>query len=196
MAMPPSTLIPVLLYLFRRIEKRLTGAPALLVLDEAWVMLGHPVFAAKIREWLKTMRKANCAVVMATQSLSDAWRSGLIDVLIESCPTRIFLGNPEAHMRGQGEVAGPHDIYAAFGLNDVQIDIIQNARAKRQFYYTSPEGNRLCDLMLGPVARAVTAVSSKEDVAALRALAAKREGTALVREWFASKGVTIDADEI
>jgi type IV secretion system protein VirB4 len=196
MAMKEAVAVPVLLYLFRRIEKRLTGAPALLVLDEAWVMLGHPVFAAKIREWLKTLRKANCAVVMATQSLSDAWRSGLIDVLVESCPTRIFLGNPEAHMHGQGDVAGPHDIYAAFGLNDVQIDIIQSARPKRQFYYTSPDGNRLCDLTLGPVARAVTAVSSKEDVAALRALAVTREGKTLVREWLASKGVTIDADTV
>ncbi|MEJ2116616.1 MAG: transporter, partial [Alphaproteobacteria bacterium] len=46
MAMKETILIPVLLYLFRRIEKRLSGAPALLVLDEAWVMLGHPVFAA------------------------------------------------------------------------------------------------------------------------------------------------------
>ncbi|MEJ2116615.1 MAG: transporter, partial [Alphaproteobacteria bacterium] len=124
------------------------------------------------------------------------WRSGLIDVLIESCPTRIFLGNPEAHMRGQGEVAGPHDIYAAFGLNDVQIDIIQGARPKRQFYYTSPEGNRLCDLTLGPVARAVTAVSSREDVAVLQGLAAKHEGEALLDAWFAEKGVSIDEDAL
>jgi len=46
-------LVPVLLYLFRRIEKRLTGAPSLIILDEAWLMLGHPAFREKIREWLK-----------------------------------------------------------------------------------------------------------------------------------------------
>ncbi|MEP6606484.1 MAG: conjugal transfer protein TrbE, partial [Nitrosospira sp.] len=45
--------LPVLLYLFRRIERSLTGQPAVIVLDEAWVMLGHPVFREKIREWLK-----------------------------------------------------------------------------------------------------------------------------------------------
>ena len=48
---------------------RSTARPALLLLDEAWLMLGHPVFREKIREWLKMLRKANCAVVLATQSL-------------------------------------------------------------------------------------------------------------------------------
>jgi type IV secretion system protein VirB4 len=42
------------------------GRPTLLLLDEAWQMLSHPVFAEKLREWLKTWRKANGAVVMAT----------------------------------------------------------------------------------------------------------------------------------
>ena len=64
--MGERNLVPVLTYLFRRIEKRLTGAPSLIILDEAWLMLGHPVFRDKIREWLKVLRKANCAVVLAT----------------------------------------------------------------------------------------------------------------------------------
>ena len=79
--------LPVLLYLFRRIERLIAsqrGKPSVIVLDEAWLMLAHPAFREKIREWLKTMRKANCAVVMATQSLSDAGRSGILDVIAES----------------------------------------------------------------------------------------------------------------
>ena len=100
MNMGERNLVPVLTYLFRRIEKRLTGAPSLIILDEAWIMLGHPVFRSKIREWLKVLRKANCAVVLATQSLSDAARSGILDVLIESCPTKIFLPNEEAGTAG------------------------------------------------------------------------------------------------
>jgi type IV secretion system protein VirB4 len=86
-----KNLVPVLTYLFHRIEKALDGSPTLLLLDEAWIMLGHSVFRAKIREWLKVMRKANCAVVLATQSLSDAKTSGILDVLSESCLTKIFL---------------------------------------------------------------------------------------------------------
>jgi type IV secretion system protein VirB4 len=53
MNMGERNLVPVLTYLFRRIEKRLTGAPSLIILDEAWLMLGHPVFRDKIREWLR-----------------------------------------------------------------------------------------------------------------------------------------------
>lgn len=63
MNMGERNLVPVLLYLFGRIEKRLTGAPSLIVLDEAWLMLGHPVLLDKIREWLKVLRKANCSDV-------------------------------------------------------------------------------------------------------------------------------------
>ncbi|MDE2365778.1 MAG: conjugal transfer protein TrbE, partial [Betaproteobacteria bacterium] len=48
--------LPVLLYLFRRIEMSLRGQPAMIVLDEAWIMLGHKVFREKIREWLKVLR--------------------------------------------------------------------------------------------------------------------------------------------
>ncbi|WP_237681699.1 conjugal transfer protein TrbE [Agrobacterium vitis] len=103
MNMGERNLVPVLLYLFRRIEKRLTGAPSLIILDEAWLMLGHPVFRDKIREWLKVLRKANCAVVLATQSISDAERSGIIDVLKESCPTKICLPNGAAREPGTRE---------------------------------------------------------------------------------------------
>ena len=165
MALGERNLVPVLLALFRRFERSLTGAPALLILDEAWVMLGHPVFREKIRDWLKTLRKANCAVVLATQSLSDAVRSGLLDVLLESCPTRILLPNEEADKGGTDAVLGPRDLYTLFGLNEAEIAILKNAVKKRHYYYTSPEGRRLFELALGPLALAFTAVSSREDVA-------------------------------
>ncbi|WP_407238147.1 hypothetical protein [Escherichia coli] len=55
--MGDANAIPVLLYLFRRFERSLNGQPAMLSLDEAWVMLGHPVFREKLREWLKELRK-------------------------------------------------------------------------------------------------------------------------------------------
>ncbi|WLB93329.1 conjugal transfer protein TrbE, partial [Bradyrhizobium japonicum] len=103
MSMGERNLVPVLTYLFRRIEKRLTGSPSLIILDEAWLMLGHPVFRDKIREWLKVLRKANCAVLLATQSISDAERSGIIDVLKESCPTKICLPNGAAREPGTRE---------------------------------------------------------------------------------------------
>lgn len=170
MAMGDKAAIPVLLYLFRRFEKSLKGQPALLVLDEAWVMLGHPVFREKIREWLKVLRKANCAVVMATQSLSDAVKSSIFDVLIESCPTKILLPNEEADKKGTEQHLGPKDLYTIMGLNESQIQLLKNSVKKRHYYYISPEGCRLFDLNLGPVALSFVAVSDKETLAYLREL--------------------------
>jgi len=159
-----KALIPILLYLFYRIEKQLQGQPTLLILDEAWLMLSHTVFRNKIREWLKVLRKSNCAVVLATQSLSDATRSGIVDVLHESCPTKIFLPNPSAAEQGSQE------FYHHFGLSQRQIQIIAEAIPKRQYYYTSPLGKRLFELNLGPIAMAFVGASGKEDLKTLKHL--------------------------
>lgn len=123
-------IIPALLYIFNRIEKGLDGSPTLLIIDEAWIALKHPAFKDKIVNWLKVLRKANVAVIMATQSLSDSAKSGILDILQEYCPTKIFLPNPEAYKKGSENVLAPYDFYKIFGLNDVQISIINNAIQK------------------------------------------------------------------
>ena len=177
--------LPVLLYLFHTIERRLRGQPALLLLDEAWLMLGHSVFREKIREWLKVLRKANCAVVLATQSLSDAARSGIVDVLVESCPTKIFLPNTDATK----ETSRP--LYEDLGLNEQQIEMIARAVYKRHYYVTSPEGNRLIDLNLGPLALSFVGASGKEDVERIRALAASH-GADWPEHWLQERGLHAD----
>jgi type IV secretion system protein VirB4 len=57
MGMGPKVTIPVLTYLFHRIEQRLDGRPTLIVIDEAWVVLANSTFGAKLEEWLRTLRK-------------------------------------------------------------------------------------------------------------------------------------------
>jgi type IV secretion system protein TrbE len=192
MGLGEKNLIPVLLYLFRRFEKSLRGQPALLVLDEAWVMLGHPVFREKIREWLKVLRRANCAVVLATQSLSDAVKSGIFDVLVEACPTRILLPNEDADKAGTAQHPGPRDLYAMMGLNDAQIAILKTAVRKRHYYYLSPEGRRLFDLGLGPVALSFVGVSDKDTLARLRAEVA-RHGPEWPFIWMSEREVDYEA---
>ncbi|MDY1548803.1 VirB4 family type IV secretion/conjugal transfer ATPase [Luteibacter sahnii] len=174
--------LPVLLYLFRRIEMSLKGQPAVIMLDEAWLMLGHPVFRAKIREWLKVLRKANCLVVMATQSLSDAADSGILDVIVESTATKIFLPNPFA--RDEDTAA----LYRRMGLNTRQIEILATAVPKRHYYYVSEKGRRLYDLALGPLALALIGQTDKESITTIRALEA-RHGDGWVDEWLESKGL-------
>jgi type IV secretion system protein VirB4 len=96
MGMGPKVTIPVLTYLFHRIEQRLDGRPTLIVIDEAWVVLANSTFGGKLEEWLRTLRKKNAAVVLATQSLSEIANSPQRDVILESCPTKLYLPNAEA----------------------------------------------------------------------------------------------------
>jgi type IV secretion system protein VirB4 len=144
---------PVLTYLFHRLEERFDGRPTLLVLDEAWIFLDHPLFAARIREWLKTLRKKNVAVVFATQSLADVANSSIAPAIIESCPQRILLPNDRA-IEPQSRTA-----YERFGLNDRQIELISRATPKRQYYLQSARGNRLFELGLGTIALALCGAS-------------------------------------
>ena len=177
--------LPVLLYLFRRIERGLKGQPAVIILDEAWLMLGHPAFRAKIREWLKVLRKANCLVLMATQSLSDAANSGILDVIVESTATKIFL--PNVYARDEDTAA----LYRRMGLNKRQIEILATAVPKRQYYYVSENGRRLYDLALGPLALAFVGASDKESVAAIKHLQAKF-GHGWVGQWLASRNLDLN----
>lgn len=188
MNMGERNLVPVLTYLFRRIEKRLTGVPSLIILDEAWLMLGHPVFRDKIREWLKVLRKANCAVVLATQSISDAERSGIIDVLKESCPTKICLPN------GAAREPGTREFYERIGFNERQIEIVATALPKREYYVVSPEGRRLFDMALGPVALSFVGASGKEDLKRIRVLHSEH-GAGWPLHWLQQRGIA-DAETL
>ncbi|PHV05324.1 conjugal transfer protein TrbE [Janthinobacterium sp. BJB412] len=177
--------LPVLLYLFRRIERSLGGQPAMILIDEAWLMLGHPAFRDKIREWLKAFAKKNCLLLLSTQSLSDASKSGILDVIIESTATKIYLPNRDA--RNEDASA----LYHQMGLNAKQIDIIATAIPKRQYYVVSEGGCRLYDAALGPLALAFAGSTDKESIAAIKQLEEER-GDGWVQAWLASKGLNLN----
>ncbi|MDP3459596.1 MAG: TraM recognition domain-containing protein, partial [Hyphomonas sp.] len=167
----PAAVGPVLTYLFHRLDERFDGRPTLLLLDEAWVYLDHPVFAPQLRDWLKTLRKKNVAVVFATQSLADIERSAIAPAIIDACPVRIFLPNERALEPVQAAT------YSRFGLNGREVSLISEAVPKQDYYYTSPMGNRLFELGLGPVGLAFCGASSPEDQARIAAaLSAPGEG--------------------
>ena len=163
--MDKNIILPTILYLFRRIEKSLDGTPTLIVLDEVWLLLENEVFRDMIREWLKVLRKANAAVVMATQSVTDAMGSGIIDVIVESCQTKILL----PHMSVAEETHRPF-YKNTLGLNDREILLLSRAIPKKQYYYTSPLGKRLFELNLRPKTLAYVGTSSPSDIAALKQL--------------------------
>src|SRR3990167_2514997 len=158
----PSVVMPVLSYLFHRLEQDFKGEPTLIILDEAWLFLNHPAFVEKIRDWLKSLRKKNISVIFATQSVADAALPPISPTLLESCPGRIFLPNDRA-LEPQIQAD-----YLRLGLNEKQLELLANAMPKKHYYYQSRLGNRLFSLELGDLARALCGASSPLDLAWMR----------------------------
>ena len=182
--------LAVLRYLFARFEERLDGAPTLLILDEAWLFLDDPVFAARIRQWLKTLRKKNVSVVFATQSLADIEGSAIAPAIVESCASRVFLPNPQAT---EPQI---RKIYESFGLNARQIGIVAQAQPKQDYYYQSRLGNRVFDLDLGPVALAFAGASTPEHQRDIDAVLAAHGAQDFAAHWLRHCGLDWAADLI
>ena len=169
-------IVPALVYLFSLVEKKFqVGGPlSLLVLDEAWLFLRNVIFAEKIAEWLKVLRKKNVFVVFATQDVADVYASPLRTTIIQQCLTKIYLADPSA------VTAGMMEVYRAFGLTDSEIGLIAGAVMKQDYFYTSPLGRRLFRLDLGKI---TLALIGSADHAALDALIVKKgRGTPLCRD--------------
>lgn len=160
----------VLSYLFFQIQRRLKGQPSLVIVDEAWTVFKHSMFAEKIRGWLKTFRKLNCGILLATQSISDVIRSEIRDAVFESCPTKILLANPEARGQKSGEL---YRDYLQF--NERQISLIANLQRKREYYVVSPKARRVFSLGLGPVALAFVGASGMQDLTRIETLKEKHD---------------------
>lgn len=157
MEMDDKHVVPVLLYLFRMIERSLDGSPTIICLDEAWLMLKHPMFAAKIKEWLKVLRKANCYVIFATQEIEDLSEPPIASTIFSACQTKILLPNKDA-LRPESQ-----EVYRGIGLSQREIELLAGAIPKREYLFINPYGRRLFQLELGPVALSFVGVSGAEE---------------------------------
>ena len=126
----PQSLLPVLLYLFHRIASTLTGVPTMIVLEEAWALFKHPLFASKIEDWLKTFRKLNAVLIFATQSVEDAIRSSISPTLIQQTATHIYFPNPKA----------TEDYRGVFKLSEKELHLIQEDLDKESRYFLLKQG--------------------------------------------------------
>ena len=112
----PDARTAALMVLFRAVETSLDGRPTLIVLDEGWRLLDDPVFEAQIKDWEKTVRKKNGALVFATQSAGDALSSRVGAAIVEQSPTQIFFPNLKA------DAASYCD---GFGLTPREFEIVR-----------------------------------------------------------------------
>ncbi|MGB3846980.1 MAG: VirB4 family type IV secretion/conjugal transfer ATPase [Sphingopyxis sp.] len=107
---------PAMMYLFHRVEERLTGEKTIIVVDEGWKALDDEVFVRRIKDWEKTIRKRNGIVGFATQSAQDALESKIASALIEQVATQIFMANPKARAA---------DYIDGFGLTEHEYQLIR-----------------------------------------------------------------------
>ncbi|MBF0511412.1 MAG: hypothetical protein HQL13_03690 [Candidatus Omnitrophica bacterium] len=190
MALDNRLSTPVLLYLFHKIQSSLNGKPCFIIIDEGWLIMLHETFMTYWIEFLRTVRKNNAVVILATQSLSDIVNSPYVNFINENCLTKIFLPNPAASQMGN------NTLYQAFGLNETQIQIISSAIRKKHYYVTARDvGCRLIDLGLGPLELAFygagTLPQERQMVQDLR----KTYGKNWVAEWLKYKGLSREAKE-
>lgn len=187
MDLSERVLVPVLLYLFRHVERKLDPRrPTLMIVDEAWMALTHSLFGRRISDWLLTFRKKNGTVVLGTQSLSQLEELPNRSILFESCPTRILLPNPEAL---NDQVAR---LYRGIGLNETEIRTVATAVPKQDYYFRSPRGSRLFELGLGPVEMSFLAAAEGETMEATARRAASliaEHGPDWIDSWLSERGL-------
>jgi type IV secretion system protein VirB4 len=146
----PDLLEPLLFYLLHRADAALTapskGASVaetltVLVVDEAWRFLTNPIIRAYVTDALKTWRKKNACVLLATQSSEDLARSEMLRVAVESCPTTCFLANPSL------DRAVYQDL---FHLNDTEAEHIANLVPRRQLLLKRAAYSTVLNLVVDP----------------------------------------------
>ena len=107
----------LLAYLFRRIEVLVEDRrPTIILLDEAWKLLDDDYFVKKLKDWLVTMRKKNCVVMMMTQTPTHLRDSKVGSIIIETSTTQILFPNHRAK---------PQD-YDQFNLNIKEEEFLTN----------------------------------------------------------------------
>jgi len=138
----PEVLEPLLFYILHRANTSIRDPKTshtfkAFLIDEAWLFLKNPVIKNYIIEALKTWRKQNAAMILSTQSLDELRKSEILDIIVESCPTKIFLANPDMD----------RDLYRRqFNLNDNEIELISTLRPKQQLLIKTPELAKVANL--------------------------------------------------
>jgi type IV secretion system protein TrbE len=142
MSQYPELLEPLLFYILHRAnavicDRQISSIFKAFFIDEAWVFLKNPAIQGYVVEALKTWRKHNAAMILSTQSLDELKRSDILDVIVESCVTKIFLANPDMD----------RDLYRRqFHLNETEVELIPSLIPKRQFLIKTPELAKVANL--------------------------------------------------
>ena len=155
----PIIRTPTLLYMFHRARMALDGTKSLIFIDEGWKALDDPVFANKIKDWLKTIRKQNGVIGFGSQSAGDAANSSIADSLIEQCPTQIFMPNPKARK---------DDYCGGFSLTDAEFRVVKESPlGARHFLIKQGTASAVAKLDLGGLDDELAVLSGRTETVML-----------------------------
>lgn len=165
---------PVLLYLFQRIDSSLDGTPTMIILDEAWALIDNPIFAPRIKDWLKVLRKLNAFVVFATQSVEDATKSTISDTLVQQTATQIYLPNLKAT-----------EVYrTAFMLSEREFLLIKTTDPGTRFFLVKQDQNGvIAKIDLAGMNDVVRVLSGRADTVILLEEIIKEIGSEDPSDW-------------
>jgi len=142
----PAVLEPLVFYMLHRVSERLAasaeaGQLTLCVMDEAWRFIQHDRLRAYVQEALKTWRKRNAAMLLATQSIDDFASADLLRTVVESCPTKLLLANPSLDRARYADL---------FQLNETELDVLTALMPRRQLLLKRPGLSKVLTLNLDP----------------------------------------------
>jgi len=142
----PQVLEPLLFYVLHRANAAIYDSALdtrfkVFVMDEAWRFLKNATIRQYITEAVKTWRKRNAAMILATQSSDDLERSEMLSVIVESCATKMFLANPGMDRDAYSEI---------FHLNETEAALIARLIPKLQILIKRPDLSKVLNLNVDP----------------------------------------------
>jgi len=142
----PALLEPLLFYVLHRVIARIqdpaeAAALKVCVMDEAWRFIQHPTLRSYVQEGLKTWRKHNAAMILATQTVEDFASADLLRTIVESCPTKLLLANPALDRRHYAEL---------FQLNEMELDLLTGLIPRQQILLKRPDLAKVLTLAVDP----------------------------------------------
>jgi type IV secretion system protein VirB4 len=156
----PEVLEPLLFYVLHRASNEIGDAMNLatfkiFLLDEAWLFIRNETIRSYIVQAQRTWRKHNAAMVLATQSIKELEASGMLQIVSESCPTKIFLANPEMD----------HDLYRqAFNLNDTELELIAGLVPPAQMLIRKAQSSKKVQLNVDSVSHWMATNNARDNL--------------------------------
>jgi type IV secretion system protein VirB4 len=128
---------PVLSYIFYRTRKLIDGRPIVLAIDEMWHAEQNATFSEDNHDQMKTIRKNEGVVVLATQDPADPLKSAHASTYIQQIPTKIFFGDQDASRSA---------LIDGFKLTEAEFEAVNSKLGllKHAFLLKRPGGSVIC----------------------------------------------------